>query len=109
MAKPEYRHIYASARWCRLRRRALDRDRYLCMMCRAKGEYKAGKEVDHIVPVDVDMARAYDLDNLQTLCHDCHTRKTRADKHRQIEYVFCYHGYLKGSMTEDGKELICCP
>ena len=47
----------------------LNRDGWRCQQC---GHF--GKEVDHIVPkVEGGSDRA---DNLQTLCHECHSRKT---------------------------------
>ena len=50
----------------------------LCEICSAAGIITPGTEVHHITPVDTganDMERtrlAYDMSNLQTLCHKCH-------------------------------------
>lgn len=33
-------------------------------------------EVDHIIPFNRDRSKIYDLENLQPLCHECHSRKT---------------------------------
>jgi 5-methylcytosine-specific restriction protein A len=38
-------------------------------------------DVDHIVPFqDVDDPRRLDPTNLQSLCHECHSRKTQRDR-----------------------------
>ena len=61
---------YSRPEWGRLRQ--LVRDAWpACCGCGT-----AGSLVDHIVPLNVDPSRAFDLTNLQTLCHSCHTRKT---------------------------------
>lgn len=49
----------------------------LCRICEAKGYVTAATEVDHIVALV--NGGADDVDNLQSLCFDCHKDKTRAD------------------------------
>lgn len=50
----------------------------LCEICSATGIITPGTEIHHITPVDTganDTERtrlAYDMSNLQTLCHKCH-------------------------------------
>lgn len=50
-------------------------DRGICQICG-----RPGNEVDHIIELTPDNIYdemiALNLDNLQTLCHRCHTRKT---------------------------------
>ena len=50
-------------------------DRGICQICG-----KPGNEVDHIIELTPDNIYdemiALNLDNLRTLCHRCHTRKT---------------------------------
>ena len=53
--------------WARLRRAALDRDRWRCTRCGSPAEL----EVHHVVPLDAGGA-ALDLANVSTLCRDCH-------------------------------------
>lgn len=60
--------------WQILRRMVLERDGYKCSQCNSRRRL----EVDHIVPVDD--GGTDDPDNLQTLCRNCHIRKTRAEK-----------------------------
>ena len=63
------------ARWRRLRERILSEE----PLCRICGRAEA-KHVDHIVP----KARGGtdDRDNLQPLCHSCHSRKTAEEDGR---------------------------
>ena len=67
--------VIKSKRWRALRIQALRRDGFACIQCGARGRL----EVDHIRPVRDAPDQAYDLNNLQTLCRVCHSRKTRID------------------------------
>jgi 5-methylcytosine-specific restriction endonuclease McrA len=67
--------ITRTRRWKALRLQALRRDGWACVQCGAR----TGLEVDHIEPVRAAPERAFDLDNLQTLCGRCHARKTRLE------------------------------
>lgn len=51
--------------------------------CRSCGS-KENLEADHIIPVA--LGGCEDLDNLQTLCYDCHKKKTVQD-HEKIRRV----------------------
>ena len=79
MAKAFAYAFYRSKAWQAVRRRALMRDGFTCRICGARAT-----EVDHIrelTPANIsDPAVSLSLDNLQSLCHDCHTRKTMEDK-----------------------------
>jgi 5-methylcytosine-specific restriction protein A len=63
--------------WDRTRARILRRDAGLCQPCSRAGRVTAATEVDHIV----NKARGGDDgdDNLQSICVDCHRRKTAAE------------------------------
>jgi 5-methylcytosine-specific restriction protein A len=63
-------------RWQRVRRLALERDSYRCHECGASVKGKAQANVDHLDGQGLDGPRAYDLDNLVSLCRSCHSRKT---------------------------------
>lgn len=67
--------ITGTRRWRGLRWQILRRDGFACVRCGARGRL----EVDHIEPVRSAPERAYDPDNLQSLCPSCHTRKTRIE------------------------------
>lgn len=67
--------VTRSRRWAALRFLALRRDGFQCVQCGARGRL----EVDHIAPVRDAPERAFDLDNLQTLCPQHHGAKTRIE------------------------------
>ena len=67
-----YRGIRRSAEYQRVRRKALERDDFQCVWCNKK---EGRLDVDHIKPLSKFPNLIYDLDNLRTLCFDCH-RKT---------------------------------
>ena len=61
------------ARWRRIRAMYL-RNNPLCVHCLANGHTTPATDVDHITPLAVGGTHA--PDNLQSLCHSCHSRKT---------------------------------
>lgn len=77
--KPWARAFYHSQAWQTVRKRALIRDGYTCRICGARAT-----AVDHIRELTPDNIHdpqiSLNLDNLQSLCHDCHTVKTMEDK-----------------------------
>lgn len=70
--------FYSSWKWLRLRRAVLGRDCWKCADCGKYCTDKGDAHVDHIEERKANPARAYDIDNLQTLCASCHGRKTRS-------------------------------
>ncbi|MDJ0857443.1 MAG: HNH endonuclease [Dinoroseobacter sp.] len=70
------RKVTKTKRWRTLRWQIIERDGFACVKCGARSR---SLEVDHIEPVRSAPERAYDPDNLQTLCASCHTRKTRIE------------------------------
>lgn len=65
--------MYGTKRWRMLSRRVLNEQPWCVLECG-----RLATEVDHILPVE-DGGQAWDRANLQPLCHECHSRKTRAD------------------------------
>lgn len=63
-----------SEAWHKLRRSVLAEEP-LCRMCSQQGRNVAATDVDHINNDPSNNSR----DNLQGLCHECHSRKTNAD------------------------------
>lgn len=66
------------ARWRRLRERFLS-EHPLCEECLERGRAVPATDVDHIRPHRGDEALMWDEENLQALCHACHSRKTAAE------------------------------
>lgn len=95
-----YKEHDVSVSWQGQRLKALRRDKYTCQMCGVKHSYyserhkldfekEGGLVGDHIKPVCIG-GDCFDLDNIQTLCIDCHKIKTKDDmkliaEYRQVE------------------------
>ena len=59
--------------WKKVKRLANERDGFLCVFCLHEGVLNYEElETHHIIPIEVDPERAYDLDNLVTLCRRHH-------------------------------------
>jgi len=71
--------IYNTIEWERARKFVIARANGLCEHCLKKKRIKPGKEVDHIIELTDenkhDWNIAYNPDNLQLLCSDCHNDK----------------------------------
>jgi 5-methylcytosine-specific restriction enzyme A len=65
---------YYTARWQRLRQRVCLEQAYACALC---GYVTQQLEVDHVRKHEGDPVLFWDRANLQGLCTECHTRKTR--------------------------------
>ena len=73
MARPEYKHIYNSKQWKRLRLYKL-RLTPLCEYC-DPARPRPAAEVDHFTAI-ADGGAPFDLDNLRSACKRCHSQKT---------------------------------
>ena len=76
--------LYDLRAWHRARRAHLASEP-LCRMCKARGILKPAKHVDHIIPISKG-GDWFDGDNLQSLCHECHSLKTRADEGKAVNF-----------------------
>ncbi len=65
---------YRSAKWKRIRRKALRRDGFKCCRCRRYGKSVEATTVHHKKTVETHPELAYDLDNLESLCTACHNK-----------------------------------
>ena len=63
------------SRWRKVRERFL-MEHPLCVECLKEGRITPATDVDHIVPHKGNPDLFWDYDNLQALCHKCHSRKT---------------------------------
>ena len=79
MAKPWAKAFYNSKPWEKARELALIRDGRVCVWC---GELAT--EVDHIIELTAqnvnDPAISLNLDNLRSLCGDCHKQRHADDR-----------------------------
>lgn len=103
MAKAWAKWFYKSDPWRALRDQALRRDGFTCEFCGARAE-----EVHHeieLTPENIhDPAISLNLELLHSLCHDCHTRITNAQKHGDA-LAACDAGYYfddNGVLTPRG-------
>ena len=67
--------IYSTSRWKAVRLMAMHRDSWQCRQC---GRV-TGLQVHHIEPIAAGGA-GFDLDNLETICRDCHY-----GRHRRVD------------------------
>jgi len=93
MAKEFSRLIYMRKRWRDTRKEALRRDQYTCQSCGARAT-----EVHHLIPITPDTVAddkiVYGLENLQSLCWNCHNKETRGVAETMDGFVFDENGYL---------------
>lgn len=74
--------------WQKLRQRALERDHGLCQPCKRAGRITEADAVDHIIRKAECKRRGHRsdyLDNLQSICNECHDRKTAEENGRSGE------------------------
>lgn len=85
-------------RWHAARAECFDRDGSACVECGATERLEA----DHIVRISDDMALAFDVDNLQTLCRLCHNEKERRyeeNKLIRVEWINPAYKELESIIT----------
>lgn len=75
----EWHRLYFTRRWKKLRERQLLIEPY-CAECAKKGMRTRATDVDHIRPHRGIRRLFYDSDNLQSLCHSCHSEKTMKER-----------------------------
>lgn len=74
-----YQKLINNYKWQLLRAKKF-RANPICEMCAAAGRVRPTEEVHHIIPVEngkdeAEMTRlAYDYNNLQSLCRECHAK-----------------------------------
>lgn len=84
--KPWAEKFYKSAAWKRVRDAAIRRDAYLCVDCMKKNKLMPAEEVHHIIELTPDNIHdpkiALNLDNLVSLCKECHAARHGARERR---------------------------
>ena len=77
--------------WQRIRKRILERDKYLCQHCLREGKFTMANEIDHIVPLE--HGGTNDDDQLQSLCIPHHRKKTASDRNYRPRRQIGLDGY----------------
>ncbi|WP_259335344.1 HNH endonuclease [Bombilactobacillus bombi] len=67
--------FYHSSAWKQARRIALARDHYLCQECYRQGRITPASTVHHIYHLRDYWDKRLDLDNLETICLECHNKE----------------------------------
>ena len=87
---PKQRWLYCSSKcnmefyknhvkdWGLIREQVFKRDKYTCQRCGLKLS-SSELQCDHIIPISLG-GPEFDMRNLQTLCEDCHKKKTARDR-----------------------------
>ena len=73
------REFYISTEWRKLRQLKLQKNP-MCEICFAEGRASEAVIVDHILPAREYPDRRLDIENLQSVCMSCHSRKTRREE-----------------------------
>ena len=77
--------FYGSTQWRKLRKECLERDNFECQLCKADGRLAMQSdsilEIDHIKELEFYPEYTLDIDNLRTLCKDCHNFR-----HKRFNY-----------------------
>ena len=73
--RPQYRKLYATVAWQRIRKRIL-MEQPFCVHCESVGRVTKATDIDHIVDHVGNVSLFYDVSNLQPLCKACHSAKT---------------------------------
>lgn len=77
----EGKRIRKLAKFARARTRMLERDGFTCQIC-----YESGLDAHHIHPIRTHPEKAYDIDNLITLCKKCHDKKVSRNESDWVDY-----------------------
>lgn len=98
MAKPFAVQFYKSARWQAIRKLILRRDCYTCKDCGGRAT-----EVHHITELTPSNIDNWDIalgpDNLESLCWDCHKKRTFNESDVPDGYVFGVSGQVVPGRT----------
>lgn len=86
----EYHNLY-SRRWRKASKAYLSRHP-LCVRCAEQGKYTKATVVDHIKPHKGNKELFWDHDNWQSLCKECHDKKTYYEdtEHHGFSKVYEY-------------------
>ena len=88
----QWRRLYNTARWKRLREAHLAADP-LCRFCLEVEDVTAADTVDHIRPHKGDPDLFFDPSNLQSLCASCHSRHKQREERGTARPAIGLDGY----------------
>lgn len=69
-----YEQFYKCKKWKQIRAQALRRDGYMCTLCKRYGKIKEAYIVHHLTPIDKAPSEALNINNLISLCFNCHNK-----------------------------------
>jgi 5-methylcytosine-specific restriction enzyme A len=75
----ERNRFYNRSAWKKLRASKLSQNP-LCEECLKRELFVPAVHVDHVLPLATHPERGMDATNLQSLCHSCHSGKTREEQ-----------------------------
>lgn len=76
-----------SRQWREKRNQIVERDKYLCQVCKANDKFTYNNlEVHHITPLEDDFDMRLDDDNLITLCEEHHEQAEHGEISREYLY-----------------------
>lgn len=76
-----FKHLYSTSMWKKARKQFLQ-EHPLCEECKRNGVIKAAEIVDHRIPHKGNEQLFWDESNWQSLCKECHDRKTAKEDGR---------------------------
>ncbi|MBN4933742.1 HNH endonuclease [Staphylococcus sp. EG-SA-6] len=84
----KYMEFYHSKEWRNKRKQVLLRDKYLCQSCLRKGYVNPVKKgqrfyVHHIIELKDDWKKRLDINNLETVCAECHLESHRGQRRKR--------------------------
>ncbi len=78
--------FYQCKEWRQLRLLALERDNYECQVCKRRGKYRQARNVHHLKEVKDRPDLALTLENLESVCIQCHNeihdKRLKKDKRK---------------------------
>ncbi len=75
MRRDKVDKLYHTQGWAKVRRLALERDHNLCQVCQRKGLFTIADTVHHKTHARDDETKFYELDNLESICRECHNKE----------------------------------
>lgn len=73
------RQWYGKTQWRKVREAFL-KENPLCVDCQSAGQYEPANEVHHKIRRKDNESLQFDFDNLEALCHSCHSKRTAEER-----------------------------